>query len=366
MFIFFQAIYLEKWGANPLTIGAVLGFMGVAMTIAQIPAGYLADRVGRRPVMWASWILGALSAWVMALATSLPGFITGLLLYGITSFVLAPMNSYVTAARGKWSVARALTFVSAMFNLGAVIGPLIGGQLGERFGLRSVYIISACIFVFSTLIVLLVRAQPIHSHTETESKTHLFQNSRFVGYLAIAGLTIFAAYLPQPLTPNFLQNERGLSLAAIGQLGSASSLGSALIALALGRLSAGTAFLIGQGLVALFVIFLWRGTGMAWYSMGYFLLGGYRLCRSMILALGRPLVRPSEIGLAFGAIETVNSSAFILAPLLAGILYNQNPAWLYPVSLGFLGLSLLVSGLFLWRIRQTQAAPIQAFEASAD
>ncbi len=55
------------------------------MTVAQAPAGYLADRVGSRPVMWASWVLGTIAAAVMAMAGSLPVFVAGLLTYGLTS-----------------------------------------------------------------------------------------------------------------------------------------------------------------------------------------------------------------------------------------------------------------------------------------
>lgn len=124
MFIYFQPLYLQKWGANPVEIGAILSMMGIAMAVAQAPAGYLSDRVGSRPVMWASWVLGTIAAGLMALAGSLPLFVTGLLTYGLTSFVVAPMNSYITSVRGGWSVERALTIVSSMFHLGAVAGPL--------------------------------------------------------------------------------------------------------------------------------------------------------------------------------------------------------------------------------------------------
>src|SRR5689334_5127789 len=100
MFFIFQPIYLSQLGANPVQIGTILGAAGVAMLSAHIPAGYLADRIGRRPLLFASWLLGLLSAWMMALAQELPLFIAGLLVYSFTTFVTAPMNSYITAARG--------------------------------------------------------------------------------------------------------------------------------------------------------------------------------------------------------------------------------------------------------------------------
>ncbi len=76
------------------------------MMVAHIPAGYLADRIGRKPLLVAAWVAGLLAAWIMALARTLPVFVTGMLFYGFTAFVSAPMNSYVTSARGKLSPVR--------------------------------------------------------------------------------------------------------------------------------------------------------------------------------------------------------------------------------------------------------------------
>jgi len=48
MFLYFQPIYLQQLGADPVRIGAILGGFGLMMTISHMPAGYLADRLGRR------------------------------------------------------------------------------------------------------------------------------------------------------------------------------------------------------------------------------------------------------------------------------------------------------------------------------
>src|SRR5512136_2442004 len=113
MFTYFQPIYLEQLGANTMTIAAVFSFFALAMMIAHIPAGYLADRIGRKPLLVAAWSTGLLATWVMALARSLPAFVVGMLLYGFTAFVSSPLNSYVTVARGRLSPVRAMTLVSA-------------------------------------------------------------------------------------------------------------------------------------------------------------------------------------------------------------------------------------------------------------
>ncbi len=264
MFIYFQPIYLQQLGASTMTIATVLSAFGLAMMLAHIPAGYLADRIGRKPVIVAAWTSGLLATWVMALARTLPVFVIGVLLYGLTAFVSAPLNSYVTAARGKLSPVRAMTLMSASFNLGAVLGPISGGWLGERFGLRIVYLVAASIFIVSTGIVLFIRSQPRDEHDPAAPPAKLWTNTRFVTLVGIVFLAMFVMYLPQPLTPKFLQNERGLSLESIGLLGSVGSFGNAALNLILGQFAARAGFLLAQVSVAGFSLLLWKGMGVPW------------------------------------------------------------------------------------------------------
>lgn len=346
LFIYFQPIYLQQLGASTMTIAMVFSAFGLAMMLAHIPAGYLADRIGRKPIIVAAWTSGLTATWVMALARTLPAFIVGVLLYGLTAFVSAPLNSYVTAARGKLTPVRAMTLMSAAFNLGAVLGPISGGWLGDRFGLRTVYLVAACIFIVSTGILLFIRSQPRDEHDPAAPPAKLWTNTRFITLVGIVFVAMFVMYLPQPLTPKFLQNERGLSLGSIGLLGSVGSFGNAALNLILGQVAARTGFLLAQVSVAAFSLLLWKGMGVPWYALGFFLLGGYRATRSFIFAQARPLVHPAQMGLAYGVAETFNALSMTLAPLLAGVLYTHAPVVVYPVSLGLVGVAILLTIAF--------------------
>ncbi len=348
MFLIFITLTLQNWGADPVKIGGILSAMGAAMALVQIPAGMLADRIGSRPVMWASWVLGTISAVIMAWAGSLPVFVAGLLIYGLTSFVTAPMNSYIASVRGKWSVERALTVVSAMFHLGAFVGPLVGGVIGQRFGLQIVYQIAAVIFFGSTLIVLTTRKAPEEEQREAHAlKPSLTSNPRFFGLVALIFLSLFTMILPQPLTPNYLQNQHSFDLQQIGVIGAVGSLGNALIMLSAGHLNATAGFLLGQVLVGLFALSLWRSETPFLLTAGYFFIGGYRLCRSMALAYARSIVKAGEVGLAFGLVETANALASIVAPLAAGFLYDRNPHTVYVVSIISIGVMVVINFFLL-------------------
>jgi MFS family permease len=354
IFLIFQPLYLQQFGADPVLIGTILGINGLVMALVQIPAGYLADKVGRRPIIWFNYFTGVAATWMMALAPSLGFFVAGLLLYGLTLSVMAPLNSYVQDARGAWSVGRSVSFVSAAYNFGGVLGPIIGGVVGETFNLRTAYFVAGIIFTISTVIILFARKQPVRVPEKVEGDTHLFRNKRLLGLLALIFVVMFAVSLPQPLAPNFLQNQRGLSLSRIGQLGSLGALGSVLMMLIFGSLQSGLALIIGQVGLMVFALSLWQGQGLILYGLGYLALGGYRLCRAMTVALVRPVVRASEVGLAFGAVETLNSLGYMAAPVVAGFLYDWQPSAIFPVSLAVIGLTLLMSVFFVqWDGRKT-------------
>ncbi len=347
-FFSFQPLYLQQLGANPINIGAILGGYSLAATLAHIPAGFLADRIGRRPLMWAAWVIGLLAAWLMVLGTTLPVFVTGMILYGTTMFVISPMNSYITAARGSMSVGRALTLISSMYNIGAVIGPLVGGWLGETYGLRSVFLFGACIIIISNFFIFLIRPQPVEGRTMLQGNERLFANTGYLRFLGLMFLATFAMYLPQPLAPNYLQNQRELSLVAIGQLYSINALGVVLSNLLLGQLEHRLGYLLGQVASGLFALILWQQTGMLWYSVAYLFAGGYRTARSLAIAHVQSLVHTSNMGLAFGFTETIAASATILVPILAGVLYARDPHWIFPVCLALIAISILANTIHLY------------------
>lgn len=341
MFIIFQPVYLQQMGASPVEIGAILGVSGIFMAFVQAPAGYIADRFGPRPVMISAWLLGLVATVTMAFAPSLTVFVAGMVIYSTTTYVSAPMNAYITRVRGRLSMERALTINSSLYAFGAIIGPAAGGYLGSRMGLQTVYRFSAVIFLLSAAIIFQIRDQPVERHTAAEtSSAGLLSNRRYLAFLALSFLIFFSVYLPQPLTPNFLRLH-GISLDVIGRLGSLGSLSNALVSLLLGGINARWGILAGSFLLSLFALFLMKGTTLGWYTLAYSFLGGSRLVRLLSLAFTRSLVRATNTGLAFGLVETMNAVAVILAPVLAGVLYNNDPGSVYKVSLILLGAAFL-------------------------
>lgn len=346
MFMIFQPIYLQQLGAEPRTIGWILGAAGLMMTLVPIPSGHISDRWGRRPMLIAAWVFGIFATLIMALAQSLFVFVIGILFYGLTLFVVSPLDSYLTAARGKWTVARAITFSGIVYNSGVMIGPTLGGWIGDHYGLRMVYAVATGIFVFSTFFIFQIAAQPRDHHDPTDPPADLLKNKRYLSFLVVFFIVALVVFLPQPLTPNFLENQRGLSLIQIGTLGSIVGIGTVVFNFLLGMLEARKGFLIGQVGVAAYAFLLWRGTSFVWFAIAYFMLGGFRALRGLGVAQVRPLVHESQMGLAYGIAETVGAATSFIIPPIAGYLYSLNPFMIYPVSLVAIAIGFVVSFIF--------------------
>ncbi len=348
MFFFFQAPYLEQMGANSLEIGQILGLVSAAMAITHLPAGYLSDRIGRRPMLISAWFTGLISTIIMAASGNIRFFVVGAVLYGFTAFVSTPLSSYITAARGKQSVARALTLVSATYNLGAILGPWLGGIIGEKFGLRSNYIVAAGLFVISTTLILLIQPQPVEPRPVNSDST--FKNSllnfRFFLFLGLLFFAMLSMILPQPFSQLFLLNQGNQNLEEVGRLLSLSSLGVVILNIVLGKLNPRTGFLLAQIAVGFFTFLMFKGNQFIWYAIGYFFLGSYRTARSLATAQGRDLVPVTDMGIAYGFIETMAALANILAPLIASYLYNRNPVSIYSISLVLIIISAVLMYFF--------------------
>ena len=275
LFFYIKPLYLKELGADPVAIGSILSLAFLANGLTHVPAGYLADRFGRKQLLVAGWVLGVLATVVMYLATSLELFVVGLVGYMFTGFVIAPINAYASEARGEQSLQRALTLVSAGFWGGTVLSPALGGWIGKTFGLRTVFGVAVVAFVASTFALLLLKPQPVTPPTTGESRYRpLFRNRRFLGFLGLVFVALAAMQLGIPFLPNFVAEVRGLDVSRIGLLGTVNSLGVVALNLTFGQRLPRRGFMIGQALLALSLLLILSTTGLGWLGLAYFFQAG--------------------------------------------------------------------------------------------
>lgn len=112
-----------------------LGVFGTAWALMQFVfspvQGALSDRFGRRPVILLSNIGLGLDYVLMAVAPSLWVLLIGRILSGITAASISTSFAYMTDATPPERRASAFGLINVAFGLGFILGPAIGGLLGD-------------------------------------------------------------------------------------------------------------------------------------------------------------------------------------------------------------------------------------------
>lgn len=112
-----------------------IGLFGFAFSLMQFVCapiqGALSDRYGRRPVILLSCLGLGLDFVLMAVANTLPLLLLGRIISGITSASFTTANAYIADITAPQDRAKSFGMIGAAFGVGFVLGPVIGGQLGE-------------------------------------------------------------------------------------------------------------------------------------------------------------------------------------------------------------------------------------------
>lgn len=124
------------WGSILSTVFAVMQFLFSPVL------GSLSDAVGRRPVLLVSLFVMVLDYLVMALAGSLWLLLIGRLIGGITAATHATAGAYIADISKPTERAANFGLLGAAFGAGFVLGPLVGGLLGE-FSTRAPFYAAA-------------------------------------------------------------------------------------------------------------------------------------------------------------------------------------------------------------------------------
>src|SRR5712692_3348185 len=118
--------------ARASSIGGYFGLAWATMQFIFSPLlGAWSDRFGRRPVILISCFGLAIDYVIMALAPSLRWLFLGRIISGITTSNVATAFAYVTDVTKPEERAKPFGLISAAFGLGFVIGPAVGGYLGN-------------------------------------------------------------------------------------------------------------------------------------------------------------------------------------------------------------------------------------------
>jgi DHA1 family tetracycline resistance protein-like MFS transporter len=143
----------EMLGGDVAEASTVYGFLLASFALMGFIfspiMGSLADRYGRRPVLFLSLAALTVDYLILAFAPSVGWLFLGRIIAGIFSATISVTSAYVADISPPRERAARFGFTGAGMGLGLIMGPIIGGLLGEIGARAPFYAAAAMAFVNS-------------------------------------------------------------------------------------------------------------------------------------------------------------------------------------------------------------------------
>jgi DHA1 family tetracycline resistance protein-like MFS transporter len=169
--------------------GAFLGLYALMQFLCAPVLGAISDKVGRRPVLLVSLAGAAIDYVFMAFAPTLAWLFVGRAIAGITGANMAVAQAYIADITPEDLRARRFGVFSAMFGIGFILGPVLGGFLGVHW-VRAPFLAAAALNGLNLLMALFILPE---SH---KAKSAKIDRAAFNPFGSLRWAAAFPALLP--------------------------------------------------------------------------------------------------------------------------------------------------------------------------
>lgn len=173
------AFYAEHLpgGDNYALIGIALGAYGLTQAILQVPFGWLSDRFGRKPVIYAGLILFAIGSFVAASATDIYWVIFGRIIQGSGAISAAVMALAADLTREEHRT-KAMAAIGMTIGVTFALSLIIAPALNRLIGVPGIFVMTGVLALLAMVVVYRIIPDPVVSrfHSDTEAVPGRFNN----------------------------------------------------------------------------------------------------------------------------------------------------------------------------------------------
>ena len=361
----------ELTGRPPSTAVLALGPLVATFALAQLIAapilGGLSDRFGRRPIILGSVAGIGLNYLLLAWAPTLAWLYVGRVVAGATSANFACASAYIADVSTPAERGRQFGLVGATFSFGFVIGPALGGVLGD-INLRLPFLVAAALAGANVLYGLFVlpeslpreRRQPFAWRgANPVSAMRMLLADAVLSRLALAwaglwfGLNTLQAtfVLSNGYRFGWTGTQNGLALGLVGITGAVVQ--GLLVRRAIARFGERRSAMIGFSISSVAYALIATATAGWVIYLGIMLQAFGAIANPSVRALVSARAGPEHQGRAMGALSVVEGLTSVTVPLLAAFLFysfsGEHPALHLPGAPFLAGALVYVGAAFAVR-----------------
>lgn len=171
------ALYAEKLpgGESHLLMGIALGAYGLTQAVLQIPAGWMSDRYGRKPIIYAGLVIFAIGSFIAASADNIYWVIAGRAIQGagaINAAVMALTADLTREEHRTKAMAMIGMTIGITFSISLILSPMLNGVLG----VPGIFAMTGVLALLAMAIVRFVIPNPAITrfHSDTEANGSKF------------------------------------------------------------------------------------------------------------------------------------------------------------------------------------------------
>src|SRR5216684_2226138 len=372
-------LVLNFLGGDATSAAKMFGIFGTVFALMQFSfspvLGVLSDRFGRRPVVLLSNLGLGIDYLVMALAPTIGWLFLGRVISGITAASISTGMAYISDVVEPEKRAGAFGMIGAAFGVGFILGPALGGLLGNSdprlpFWVAGALSLTNALYGFFVLpeslprerrrAFTLRRANPVGSLVLLRSHPELFQLAtiQFIGYVAHEVFNVWALYAIFRYAWN--EGRIGLSLALVGACSVLISVG--LVQPIVTRIGERRTLYVGQFFGGLGMLLAGLAKTGALYLLSIPVMMIWTISGPAAQGMMTHRVSGSEQGELQGAISSLRSLAVLIGPGLFTFTFaffiDKKHGWNIPGAPWYLGAALLFAAMMMaTRIPQLRVSP---------
>lgn len=149
-------LLIQKTGGGAFLVGVVISLYSLFQFIFSPILGRVSDKYGRKIVLIVSSLLNAVSYFFIFVSQSFWIIILARIIAGIGSANISVAQAYIADTTKSHERTKKMALMGAVFGLGFIVGPLIGGVASSQFGIGVAFLIPAVLSLINAILIFFI------------------------------------------------------------------------------------------------------------------------------------------------------------------------------------------------------------------